>query len=57
MSAAQDQIDAIERRTKLLEQKNEYLQKELDSWNGDIPQEFPSNVQSVASGSEFILLV
>ena len=29
--ATQDKIGAAERRTKLLEQKNEYLQKELDS--------------------------
>ena len=37
--------------TKLLEQKNEYLQKELDSWNEDTTPEFTSNLQSVASGS------
>ena len=57
LSAAQDKIGAVERRTKLLEQKNEYLQKELDSWNEDTPQEFTSNVQSVASGSGILLLV
>ena len=31
LSAAQDKIGAAERRTHLLEQKNENLQKELDS--------------------------
>ena len=51
LSAAQDKIGAIERRTKLLEQKNEYLQKELDSWNEDTTLEVTSNLQSVASGS------
>ena len=51
LSAAQDKIGATERCTKLLEQKNEYLQKELDSWNEDTTPEFTSNVQSVASGS------
>ena len=51
LSAAQDKIGAAERRTKLLEQKNEYLQKELDSWNEDTTPEFTSNLQSVASGS------
>ena len=35
----------------MLEQKNEYLQKELDSWNEDTTPEVPSNLQSVASGS------
>ena len=34
-----------------MEQKNEYLQKELYSWNEDTPSEFTSNLQSVASGS------
>ena len=33
LSVAQDKIGAAERRTQLLEQKNENLQKELDSWN------------------------
>ena len=51
LSTAQDKIGAAERRTKLLEQKNENLQKELDSWNEDRPPEFTSNLQSVASGS------
>ena len=51
LSTAQDKIGAAERRTKLLEQKNENLQKELDSWNEDTPPEFTSNLQSVASGS------
>ena len=51
LSAAQDKIGAIERRTKLLEQKNEYLPKELDSWNEDTTPEFTANLQAVASGS------
>ena len=51
LSTAQDKIGAAERRTKLLEQKNENLQKELDSWNEDTPPEFTSNLQFVASGS------
>ena len=51
LSAAQDKIGAAKRRTQLLEQKNENLQKELDSWNEDTTTEFTSNVQSVASGS------
>ena len=53
LSAAQDQIGATERRTKLLEQKNENLQKELGSWNEDTTPEFASNLQFVASGSGF----
>ena len=52
LSAAQDKIGAAERHTQLLEQKNENLQKELDSWNEDTTPEFTSNLQSVASGSE-----
>ena len=48
---AQDKISAAERCTKLREQKNEYLQKELDSWNEDTTPEFTSNLQFVASGS------
>ena len=51
LSTAQDKIGAAERRTKLLEQKNENLQKELDSWNDDTTPEYTSNLQSVASGS------
>ena len=51
LSTAQDKIGAAERRTKLLEQKNENLQKELDSWNEDTTPDFTSNLQSVASGS------
>ena len=51
LSAAQDKIGAAKRRTQLLEQKNENLQKELDSWNEDTTPEFTSNLQSVASGS------
>ncbi|MCV6576723.1 MAG: hypothetical protein OIF58_13400, partial [Cohaesibacter sp.] len=51
LSTAQDKIGAAERRTKLLEQKNENLQKELDSWNEDTTPEYTTNVQSVASGS------
>ena len=51
LSAAQDKIGAAERCTKLLEQENEYLQKELDSWNEDTTPEFASNLQSVASGN------
>ena len=47
----QDKIGVAKRHTKLLEQKNEYLQKELDSWNEDTPPELTSNLQSVASGS------
>ena len=35
----------------MLEQKNEYLQKELDSWNEETTPEVTSNLQSVASGS------
>ena len=49
--ATQDKIGATERCAKLLEQKNEYLQKELDSWNEDTTHEFTSNLQSIASGS------
>ena len=51
LSGAQDKIGAAKRRTKLLEQKNEYLQKELDSWNEDTTPKFTSNLQSVASAS------
>ena len=51
LSAAQDKIGAAERRTKLLEEKNENLQKELNSWNEETTPEYTSNVQSVASGS------
>ena len=51
LSVAQDQIGVAERHTKLLEQKNENLQKELDSWNEETTPEFTSNLQSVASGS------
>ena len=51
LSIAQDKIGATERHTKLLEQKNKYLQKELDSWNEDTTPEFTSNLQFVASGS------
>ena len=51
LSTAQDTLGAAERRTKLLEQKNENLQKELDSWNEDTTPEYTSNVQSVASSS------
>ena len=51
LSAAQDKIGATERRTKLLEQKNENLQKELDSWNEEATPEYTSNLQYVASGS------
>ena len=48
LSTTQDKIGAVERRTKLLEQKNENLQKELDSWNEDTTPEYIANVQSVA---------
>ena len=48
---AHDQIGAAERRTKLLEQKNENLQKELDSWNEEATPKFTSHLQSIASGS------
>ena len=51
LSTAQDKIGVAERRTKLLEQKNENLQKELDSWNEEATLEYASNLQSVASGS------
>ena len=51
LSAAQDEIGAVERHIQLLEQKNENLQKELDSWNEDTTPEFASNLQYVASGS------
>ena len=51
LSATQNKIGTATRRTKLLEQKNEYLQKELDSWNEDTTPEFTSNLQFVASGS------
>ena len=51
LSTAQDKIGAAERRTKLLEQKNGNLQKELDSWNEDTTLEYTSNLQSVASSS------
>ena len=51
LSAAQDKIGAVERRTQVLEQKNENLQRELDSWNEEATPEFTSNLQSVASGS------
>ena len=51
LSTTQEKIGAAERHTKLLEQKNENLQKELDSWNEETPPEFTSNLQSVASGS------
>ena len=49
--AAQDKIGAAKRRTKLLEEKNENLQKELDSWNEETTPEVTSNLRSVASGS------
>ena len=49
--AAQDKIVAAERCTQVLEQKNENLQKELDSWNEEATPEVTSNLQSVASGS------
>ena len=51
LSIAQDKIGAAKRRTKLLEQKNEYLQKELDSWNEDTTPEFTSNLQFVPISS------
>ena len=51
LSAARDKIGAAERHTKLLEEKNENLQKELDSWNEETTPEYTSNLQSVASGS------
>ena len=51
LSAAQDKIGVAKRRTKLLEEKNDTLQKELDSWNEETTPEVTSNLQSVASGS------
>ena len=51
LSAGQDKIGDAERRTKLLEEKNENLQKELDSWNEETTPEYTYNLQSVASGS------
>ena len=51
MSAAQDKIGAAKRHMKFLGQKNEYLQKELDSWNEDTTPELTSNLQFVVSGS------
>ena len=51
LSVAQDKISVAKRRTKLLEQKNEYLQKEWDGWNEETTPEVTSNLQSVASGS------
>ena len=50
-ACAQAKIGAAERRTKLLEEKNENLQKELDNWNEEATLEYTSNLQSVASGS------
>ena len=51
LSTAQDKIGAAERRTQLLEQKNDNLQKELNSWNEEPTPEVTSNLQFVASGS------
>ena len=51
LSIAQDKIGAAKWRTKLPEQKNEYLQKELDSWNEDTTPEVTSYLQSAANGS------
>ena len=42
LSVAQDKIGAAERRTKMLEEKNENLQKELDSWNEEATPEYTS---------------
>ena len=41
----------LQKEPKLLEEKNENLQKELDSWNEEVTQEYTSNMQFVASGS------
>ena len=50
MSIAQNQSGAVERRSKLLEEKNESLQKEMESWSIPYKPEVDSNLQFVASG-------
>ena len=57
LSTAQDKIGAAERCTQLLEQKNESLQKELDSWNEDTTQNLRQICNMLPMVVEFLLVV